>query len=267
MPDLRELLDEAAGRPTGFPDVESIRRRARPRLIRRRLAVVLVCVSVALAGWGGVRALSDYLTGANGQVVAPANTPPQPTARALLEGQLEPGIYDAELASYLFSIETRTDDWSVLVAQPGWIALTFRQYILHFQIWDSVVDPAATSAETQQPVPEDLLTWLAQHPRLTTTSPTEAGIRGVQGQQIDLRVVRPLEQPPAECNGQQCVVLAQTQAGEQVDIEVSQLARFRILGPPGNQLVVFYRASESELAALEQAAEQLLADLRFISTP
>ncbi|MDQ3716135.1 MAG: hypothetical protein M3381_08995 [Actinomycetota bacterium] len=267
MPDLRDLLEEAAGRPAGFPDISSIRRRARPRLVRRRLAVMIVCVSVALAGWGGVRTLSDYLVRGDGQAVAPVDLPPQPTARALLDGQLEPGIYDAELASYLFSIETRTDDWSVLVAQPGWIALTFRQYILHFQIWDSVVDPAATSAETQQPVPEDLLTWLAQHPRLTTSSPTEAGMRGVQGEQIDVRVVRPLEQAPAECSGQQCVILARALGGEQVDIEVAQLARIRILGPPGNQLVVFYRAPESEFAVLEQAAEQLLADIRFLATP
>ncbi len=267
MPDLRDLLDEAAGRPAGFPDISAIRRRARPGLVRRRLAVVIVCVSVALAGWGGVQALSGYLLGGDGQVVAPANSPPQPTARALLAGQLEPGSYDAELGSYLFSIETRTDDWSVLVAQPGWIALTFRQYILHFQIWDNVVDPAATSADGQQPVPEDLLTWLAQHPRLTTSPPAEAGIRGVQGQQIDVRVVRPLEQAPAECSGQQCVILARTQSGEPVDIEAAQLSRFRILGPPGNQLIVFYRAPEAEFAALEQAAEQLLADIRFIATP
>jgi len=185
----------------------------------------------------------------------------------LLDGQLEPGIYDAELASYLFSIETRTDDWSILVAQPGWIALTFRQYILHFQIWDSVVDPAAASAEAQQPVPEDLLTWLAQHPRVTTSPPLDAGIRGVQGQQLDVRVARPLEQTPAECSGRQCLILARAQGGEQVDIEVAQQARFRVLGAPGNQLVVFYRAPESEFAVLEQAAEQLLADIRFLATP
>jgi len=267
MPDLRDLLDKAAGQPSEFPDIDSIRRRARPGLVRRRLAVLLVCTSVALAGWGGLRALGGYLVRGDGQVVAPADIPAQPTARALLDGQLEPGLYTGDLTPYLFSLETRTDDWSVLVAQPGWIALSFRQYILHFQIWDSVVDPAATSAEAQQPVPEDLLTWLAQHPRLSTSSPSEAAVRGVQGQRTDVRVVRPLEQTPAECSGQQCVILARASGGEQVDIEVAQQARFRILGPPGNQLVVHYRAPESEFAVLEQAAEQLLAGIRFLATP
>ena len=73
MPDLRDLLDKAAGQPSEFPDIDSIRRRARPGLVRRRLAVLLVCTSVALAGWGGLRALGGYLVRGDGQVMAPAD--------------------------------------------------------------------------------------------------------------------------------------------------------------------------------------------------
>lgn len=71
MRDLRALLDEAAGGPAGFPDVDLIRRRGRPRLLRRRLLAVAACLVVTLAGWSGARAPGVDPLGHDEQVVSP----------------------------------------------------------------------------------------------------------------------------------------------------------------------------------------------------
>lgn len=70
MRDLRDVLDDLAGRPTALPDLESIRRIARPHLIRRRLLAAGACVLVALAGWSGARSI--VLLGQDQPVVRPA---------------------------------------------------------------------------------------------------------------------------------------------------------------------------------------------------
>ena len=44
---------------------------------------------------------------------------------------------------------------------------------------------------------------------------------------------------------------------------MGQLARLVILGEPGRQLVLLYRAPERQFPALDQAVGDLLAGLRF----
>ena len=69
---------------------------------------------------------------------------------------------------------------------------------------------------------------------------------------------------PGECTGSACVLLA-TVAGteEAVDIEQGQLARLIVLGEPGQQVVLSYRAPEREFPVLQQAVDVLLQGLRF----
>ena len=57
--DLRDILDEAAGAPRDLPDIEMIRRRARPVLIRRRAAAGLAVVGLTVAAVAGAAELRD----------------------------------------------------------------------------------------------------------------------------------------------------------------------------------------------------------------
>jgi hypothetical protein len=60
------------------------------------------------------------------------------------------------------------------------------------------------------------------------------------------------------------VVLARAGGdGELVDLEVGQHTRFLVVGPPGDQLVVFYRAPERQFAVLDDAVAELFAGLRL----
>ncbi len=87
MRDLVHLLDEAAGgQPSDLPDIDSIQRRARPRILRRRLSVVAAGVVVAIAGWSGVRAADLDLLGRDQPVVAPGQSSPCSDPRTPDEG-------------------------------------------------------------------------------------------------------------------------------------------------------------------------------------
>jgi hypothetical protein len=60
------------------------------------------------------------------------------------------------------------------------------------------------------------------------------------------------------------VVLARIAGvGELVHIESGERARVLVLGDPGDQMVVTYRAREDEFAVLDQAARELLSGLRL----
>src|SRR5918993_193162 len=138
MRDLRDLLDDAAGNPPDLPDIEMIRRRARPSLVRRRMAVVAGVVALGLAGLIGV----DAGLGLIG--------------------------HGHEVGRYAFVLRTRSDEWSVLVARPDWLALTYRQYTLHVQVWGGVLSPEADRVGSLEPAPADLAPWIAGNPRLST---------------------------------------------------------------------------------------------------
>ncbi len=261
MPELGDLLHGAAGDPPDLPDVESILRRARPRVIRRRVAAGATTLAVALAVWAGTSAM---VTEPGAVDVDPVN--PAPTADAspqgIREGLLEPGTYVGRVGSYDVLLTTRDDAWGAAVVEPDWLALTFRQYMLHLQVWNSIVPPGGDASAQQKP-PADLMAWLVADPRLSTSHPTQVEVGGRTATAVDVRVVRPLTTTPPECTTR-CVVLGRVAGdGELVDVEVGQRARFLVLGPAGHQLVVFYRAPEKEFAVLDGAVQELLAGLRL----
>jgi hypothetical protein len=261
MPDLRDLLNDAAGHPRDLPDIAEILRRARAARVRRVAGAVTLAVAVSAGVVAGVVTLSEPDAPS---VVQPAPLPGQEQAGVIREGQLEPGQYSGVVGGRSFVLELGNDDWSVLAARPGWLALTYRQYVLHVQEWATVVPPSSDDGTAREPVPEDLVAWLQANPRLSVQNPTRVAEGGLDGVAVDVRVIDSLRDPPGECTTRACVILA-TVAGsdEEVDIERGQLARLVILGEPGRQLVLLYRAPEREFPALDQAVGDLLAGLRF----
>lgn len=180
------------------------------------------------------------------------------------EGQLEPGRYKGEVAGRSFVLELGNDDWSALTTRPTWLALDHQQYVLHLQQWATVVPPSSDDGTAREPVPKDLVGWLRANPRLAVQNATPLAVGGLDGVALDIRVVKALDVAPGECTGSACVLLA-TVAGteEAVDIEQGQLARLIVLGEPGQQVVLSYRAPEREFPVLQQAVDVLLQGLRF----
>jgi len=261
MPDLRDLLDDAAGHPRDLPDVAQIMRRARPRRVRRRAGAAIL----AIAACAGVVTAGVTLSKPDPPaVVQPGPLPKQEQARSLREGQLEPGRYPGEVGGRSFVLELRNDDWSVLTTRPTWLALTYQQYVLHVQQWVTVVPPSSNNGIAREPVPEDLVGWLQTNPRLAVQNATPVVVGGVDGVALDIRVVKPLDRAPSECTSSACVLLATVAStDESVDVERGQLARLVVLGDPGQQLVLFYRAPEREFPVVDQAVDVLLRGLRF----
>jgi hypothetical protein len=264
MRDLRELLDNAAGDPPDLLDIEMVRQRARPRIIRRRAASIAALMAVGVAGLAGISIFYDGVDQDRGRVVQPATPSLEPTAQTIRPGQLEPGTYRGQVGAYSFVLDTYYDEWKVSVDRPEWVAFTYRQYVLHLQTWGSVVPPDSTHAGASQAVPADVAQWLGSHPRLSAGPAVRTVVGGLAAAQVDTRVVTPLENPPGECSGRQCVVLARVAASaELVDVPMGQRARFLIVGQSGQQLLIFYRAPEREFSVLDQAVQELLAGLRL----
>lgn len=259
--DLRDILDDAAGTPPDLPDIEVIRRRARPALIRRRAAAGLVVVGLTLAA---VAVTSELLDASSDRGTNVVNPGPSEAARELRTGQLEPGTYLGRVGPYALALTLPTDDWTVLADHDTWLALTYRQYIVHLQVWGSVVPDDSADARATETTPPDIAGWLASNDRVTTTASRPTQVGGVQATEVVIRVARPLDRPPAECTTSRCVVLARI-AGvdELVHLESGERARVLVLGDPGAQVVVTYRAPEDEFAVLDQAARSMLAGLQL----
>jgi len=261
-PELRELLEAGAGDPHDLPDIEAIWSRTRRIVWPRRVAATLVAAAVLVGAALSLRALPALVD----REPRPADDLNPRSADTLRQGQLEPGAYVAEAFEHPFSFRTSTDSWSASVLEPTWVGLIRRANYLHVQIWDGVVDPTSRTAQPAdlEPLPTDLIAWLADHPRLHATDPVPVQIGGASGFRIDARVASPLPSMPPECGGLRCVVLGRVAGkGELVDIKVGQIARFVVLDVQGGQILIHYRAPLVRFARFSTTAERLLATFEF----
>lgn len=260
--DLRSILDQAAGAPPDLPDIEMIRRRARPVLRRRRAVGGLAAVGLTLASIIGVAQLREVLPERGPDVVQPAPAPVPSPALALRPGQIEPGTYGGEVGPYDVRLTLATDDWTLINDRDTWLAFTYRQYAVHLQVWGSVVPDDAPNSRSVEDTPADIVAWLTSNARLTATASRPDTVGGQPASEVVVRVARPLSRPPSECTTSRCVALARIAGvGELVHVEAGERARVLVLGDPGEQVVVTYRASEDEFDVLDQAARDLLSGL------
>jgi hypothetical protein len=257
MPDLKGLLELGAGDPHDLPHVEPIWQRARVH-VRRRRGIGAVALVVTVAASIGVYRLLPL----DGRSGTPANRGNLP-GTVLRPGQLEAGTYVAGEFDLPFSFRTRGDSWSASVVEPTWVALIRRSHYLHVQRWDAVFDPAGDGTEVL-PLPVDIARWLVHHPRLRAESPVRVQIGGLSGFAIEVSVAQPLAISPDECDGQGCVLLGRVGGtGEPVDIGRGERARFIVLGAPGDQVVIHYRAGEADFERVASRAEWLLSTFTF----
>jgi hypothetical protein len=156
------------------------------------------------------------------------------------------------------------------VSEDGWVALVNRADYLHVQRWDGVFDPRADPVRPRDtlPPPDDLVRWLMEHPRLRVSEPQSVEVGGLSGFGLEVAVSTPLDRSPPECDGRRCVLLGRVAGeAEPVDVEVGQRAWFIVLGPPGDQFVIHYRAAVERVDHLTVVVERLLATFQFETSP
>jgi hypothetical protein len=261
-PELHELLDAGAGDPHDLPDIEAIWNRTRRIVWRRRVAATLVAAAVLVGAALSMRALPAVVD----REPSPADDLNPRSAVTLRQGQLEPGTYVAEGFEHPFSFRTSTDSWSASVLEPTWVGLIQRANYLHVQVWDGVFDPKSRTARPAdlEPLPNGLIGWLEDHPRLDVTESTRIEVGGLSGLQVDVMLERPLPTAPPECGGLRCVILGRVVGeGELVDVELGQIARFVVLDVPGGQILIHYRAPVERFERFSTTAERLLATFEF----
>ena len=218
---------------------------------------------VASLTLGGAVAVSQLLEARPDRHTEVVHPVPSPAGRELRPGQLEPGSYVGRVGPYAVQLTLPNDDWSVVADHDTWLALAYRQYLVHLQVWGSVVPDDSTDARASQASPPDIAGWLASNDRLTTTASRRTQVGGLPATELLIRVARPLERPPADAHPL-CVVLARIAGvGELVHLERGERARMLVLGDPGAQVVITYRAPEDEFAVAEQAARSLLSGLHL----
>ena len=261
--DVRELLRLGVGEAHDLPDTEHFWRLGRRRAWWRRgvgtAAVVLVVLLLASVG-------QAWLHGP-ARDVQPISVPtPAEKTTPLRIGQLEPGIYEAGEWTWPFVVAPLDDTWRVIELDPDWISLVHGPDALQITSWQSVIDPSARrwGPDVLVGAPPDLATWLADHPRLGTTS-RATSLAGVPAVRITAQPLDTLDYGPPDCAGQPCVPLAR--AGRStafLTLAAGQVATFYVIGSPGNQLVISYSAPMDRVGALEHASEQLLGSLRVV---
>jgi hypothetical protein len=108
------------------------------------------------------------------------------------------------------------------------------------------------------PVPDDLVDWLARHPRLKTTEPKEVTVGGVRGEQIDISV----ESPYAACL-EPCVMFFATGPDFFVQAVESQDIRATGLEVESQQILIGILASERNFDELVPIAERVVQTVDF----
>jgi hypothetical protein len=261
--DVRELLRLGVGEAHDLPDTEHFWRLGRRRAWWRRgvgtAAVVLVALLLASVG-------QAWLHGP-ARDVQPVNVPtPAERATPLRIGQLEPGTYEAGEWTWPFVVAPLDDTWRVIELDPDWISLVHGPDALQITRWWSVIDPSARrwGPDALLAAPADLATWLADHPRLETTS-RATSLAGAPAVRITARPLDTLDDGPPDCAGRPCVPLAQ--AGRStafLTLAAGEVATFYVIGSPGHEIVISYSAPMGRFGALEHASEQLLGSVQLV---
>ncbi len=261
--DLRDVLEAGVGHPTDLPHAEELWERGRRRTRRRRV----LTATAALAGILVIGAIADrsWLPPLTTQDVDPAQESSVGVTVPLRVGQLERGTYRSDNWSPEFSFTTWDDGWRVIENDPGWLSLVRGSDGLQVARWTSVLDPTASRAEPAWFVtaPDDIAPWLANHPRLRTSSEV-MDLGGVTAVRITATVVRPLSRGPDDCAGEPCAPLARFGTADALAAVIDgQRAVFLVIGEPGSQVVISYAAPRQRFVRLDAAARRLLETLRL----
>jgi hypothetical protein len=180
MPDLRDLLERAAGEPPAAVPLAEIKSRGQ-FLRRRRQAVTGAAAAVAFAAAAVLVITSGHL---HLKQPEPASEAPR-SVQLVGPGVLVTGRYEDRVLEPQVSFAIPEDvTWRATVVTASSLVIssdgspaTATMALVH---WSSVVDPATGRASTGVR-PNSLVRWLATHPSLHVVSgPTSTEVAGKQ---------------------------------------------------------------------------------------
>jgi hypothetical protein len=114
-------------------------------------------------------------------------------------------------------------------------------------------------------LPNDLESWLLEHPLLDTTAPSPVTIGGIEGTQIDAEIVK-APKVPYEMRGRLCPIpgcVGLLVAGTIIDGRVGSKFRFILLEVDSQDLMIEMDSSANDWAAFLPRAQAALATVRF----
>jgi hypothetical protein len=160
MPDLRDMLQQAAGAPPDNVPLDDIRSRGRSLVHRRRVVAMVVVVVALLAGV----AVAIRPPGS----ATPATDTPRPLTSV---GEVTPGTYRANLRDLSVTLEVPSDAqwWTNLLTSHGLVlARATPEAVVSIEPWKRAYEPQGSGPMSVAPVPDDLMAWLSDHPLLFT---------------------------------------------------------------------------------------------------
>jgi hypothetical protein len=204
-------------------------------------------------------ATSDTPAGTSTEAAAAKPLPRAP-------GPLPPGAYTtaAFTPTVSFSIGR---GWRVLAPEDRTFATLVhgadQDPLLAFVRPVRVIDPrrrytGEVPEDALLPLPDDLVEWLARHPRLNASGRKAVTVGGVRGTQIDIAV----ESPYPACLDP-CVLFFATSPDFTVQAAESQKIRATRLEVEGQQILIGILASERRFAALVPVAERVVETIKF----
>ena len=181
-------------------------------------------------------------------------------------GPIPPGVYTTGVFKPTASF-TLGRGWRVLAPESATLATLVhgadQDPLLAFVRPVRVVDPdrryeGEVPPDALLPVPDDLVAWLAQHPRLMTSGRKEVTVGGVSGTQIDISV----EAPYRACLDP-CVMFFATAPDVFVQATDSQRIRATALEVDGQRFLIGILAAEEGFEELVPVAERVVETITF----
>jgi hypothetical protein len=187
---------------------------------------------------------------------SPAGPSPSPQSSAevpVLSQRFEPALYVVP-----------GEGWRAILDIPGSFSLDGGDPpAVKFLRVSAVFDPISQKVAR---APRDLEAWILAHPSLESESPVPVSIGGIEGIQINSRVVSAPE-TPYQIMGAVCPIpgcLGLFVAGSIVDLREGSVVRFMLVEVDGEQLVVQIDALEDEWESFVLRAEDVLDTVRFL---
>lgn len=232
---------------------------------RRRRASLLVASLFLLAACGQQETPETTAT-TEPSPGAPEAPEPQvlptggPTGRALLPGIYTSGRFEPKVT---FTLEDQPGArWRADGDLTDILSISKGNAFLSFLRPAQVIDPR--TQETVDP-PSDYIEWLRNHPNLEAGDPTPTSIGGLDGIQLDIAGITPVEGQRCGIGGDDppCVAIAPMSEGAPFIFAEGTVARITVLEVDGEAILVAIEDQSETYQDFLPQAEQVLETVEF----
>jgi hypothetical protein len=243
--DIHEVMTKAAGTTRDLPDVETIYRRGRRIVWRRRATAAAAALALVV---GGVQlGQSDLLSDALRRRDVP---PAAPDARLLSIGPMDAGRYEVTRMSPRIALDLGPG-WSVsYLTNDGFtMSPSGAAGALGVLRVRNVFKPGEKGQTA--PAPENLAGWIVDHPDLRIRSTRSTNLGGLPGTQIDATVAASSTTQP--CSEPCLAIFERAAATAPVRGDITGFGGVMSLDPGYRVRLIVIGLSEGHLVAYVQA--------------